>query len=57
MKFSLFLLEKAVRGTSNQNGDVLLEECCIHLETYNTLDEAQIAQKEYKQKTIILPSY
>jgi len=57
MKFSLFLLEKAVRGTSNQNGEVLLEECCILLETYDTIEEAQIAQKEYKQKTIILNSY
>jgi hypothetical protein len=62
MKYSLFLLEKQVyHGSSRDDfglfGDYVTEECCIHLETYNTLEEAQIAQKEYKQKTIILNSY
>lgn len=54
MRYSLFLLEKAVMHNSMV---VLLEECCIHLGTYDTLEEAQSAQKETKQKSIILQSF
>ena len=54
MKYSLFLLEKAILHNSMV---VLLEECCIHLSTFDTLEEAKSAQKEEKRKTIILPSY
>lgn len=54
MKYSLFLLEKAVMHNSMA---ILLEECCIHLDTYDTLEEAKSAQKETKQKTIILQSF
>jgi hypothetical protein len=52
MKFSLFLLERTFLGVEQ-----FTEECCILLKTYNTLEEAQSAQKEFKHKTIILPSY
>jgi hypothetical protein len=60
MKYSLFLLEKEVFITANYIGgkaSKITEKCMEYVETYNTLEEAQIAQKEYKQKTIILPSY
>jgi hypothetical protein len=51
-KFSLFLLERSVRGEKH-----LLEECCIHLDEYDTLEEAKLAQTQYDLKTIIIPTY
>ena len=51
-KFSLFRLEKVV-----QKHIPLVEKCFEYIDTYNTLEEAQSAQKEFKNKSIILPSY
>lgn len=35
----------------------LYQECFKYVETFNSLDEAKDAQKEYKKRTIILTSY
>lgn len=51
-KYSLFLLERAVGVTTR-----LLEECCIHLDEYDTLKEVKLAQTQYDLKTIILASW
>ena len=51
-KFSLFLLETEFGFMSD-----LYQECFKYVETFNSLDEAKDAQKEYKRRTIILPSY
>ena len=51
-KFSLFILEKPFYGSYSCTSG-----CFDYIETYDTLEAAQIAQKDYKQKTLILPSY
>lgn len=59
-KFSLFLLEKKYYMDSTYIGDftdTITEKCCIYVATFDTLEEAKLAQKEYELKTIILPSY
>lgn len=63
-KFSIFQVERVLHGYTWNLGrddeeisESLSERCFIYLDTYNTLDEAKIAQKELKQKSIILPSY
>lgn len=59
-KFSLFQIEKPYYGLSSYVGDfktVCIISCFEYINTYDTLEEAKIAQKEYKQKTLILPSY
>lgn len=59
-KFSLFRLEKPTIGynnTSYSDDSQLVQWCFEYIRTYDTLGEAKIAQKEYKQKTIILNSY
>ena len=55
-KYSLFLLERAVHNTVGGTTR-LLEECCIHLDEYDTLKEAKLAQTQYQLKTIIIPTY
>jgi len=55
-KFSLFLLERPVGHEYMQEGD-FVKRTFEFIKTYNTLEEAEAAQKMYKQKTIILPSY
>jgi len=62
MKYSLFLLEEHVylpreEDNSGLFGDRLLKEWCIHLDDYDTLEEAKSVQKDYNLKTIILTSY
>ena len=60
MKYSLFLLEKKYhKGLRyvGEVGSVLTEDCCIHLGTFNTLEQAKAEQKERAERTIILPSY
>lgn len=52
-KFSLFLLETEFGGFVS----CLYQECFQYIEAFSSLDEAQDAQKEYKQKSIILTSY
>lgn len=59
-KFSLFRLEKQYhRGLSyvGMEDSIMTERCFEYIEAYDTLEEAKIAQKELKQKSIILPSY
>lgn len=51
-KFSLFLLETEFGFMSD-----LYQECFKYVETFNSLDKAKEVQKEYKKRTIILPSY
>lgn len=50
-KYSLFFLEN-YKQTDNVIGQPLL-----YISTYTTLEEAQSAQKEFKNKTLILPSF
>lgn len=60
MKYSLFLLETTFYPQNTIVGEFrtsLLKECCIHLDDYDTLEEAKLAQTQYELKTIILPSY
>jgi len=60
MGYSLFRIEKKYHkglrslGTS---GSIMIEKCFEYLDTYDTLEEAEIAQKENKQKTLILQSF
>jgi len=62
--FSLFQIEQLIGGhiwnlgrddeqvtTSTSKG------CFRYIKTFDNLEDAKIAQKEYKQKSIILPSY
>ena len=51
-KFSLFLLERTFRGHED-----LSDSCFIYLDTYDTLEEAESAQKETNLKTIIIGTY
>jgi hypothetical protein len=52
-KYSLFLLEKHY----GEWGSNLTQGCFEYVETYNTLEEAKSAQKEYELKTIILANF
>lgn len=54
-KYTLFALEKRAGFFSEDY--MTSEDAFIFLETCDTLEEAQFAQKEYKQKTIILSSW
>lgn len=56
-KYSLFLLEKSIDSEYKLIGSYLSESCFKCVDTYDTLEEAQLAQKEFKQKTIILASW
>ncbi len=58
-KYSLFLLERKIHSFQyiGDFGNSITEECCIHLKTFDTLEEAKAEQKDYDLKTIILPSY
>ena len=51
-KYSLFQIEKII-----QRHVPLVEKCFEYVKTYDTLEEAQIAQKENKNRSLILPSY
>ncbi len=54
--YSLFLLERPVGHEYMHQGD-FVKRVFEFLQTFGTLEEAKLAQKTYKQKTIILPSY
>lgn len=54
-KFSLFRTEK-VEGESHPTF-MVVRGCFEFIETFDSLEEAKSAQKEYKESTIILPSY
>lgn len=53
-KYSLFQTEKIIDDRSTFK---TIEKCFIYLETFDGLEQAQIAQKENKNGTLILPSY
>lgn len=53
-KFSLFTTETII---AKQGDSLLTKREMDYIETFNTLEEAKSAQKEYEEKTIILPSY
>ena len=58
--FSLFRLEKNYFPVSSFVGEFnssIVERCFEFIETFDNLEDAKIAQKEYKQKSIILTSY
>ena len=59
-KFSLFRTEKSYFPVPSFVGEFsssLIEKCFEHIETFDNLEDAKIAQKEIKRKSIILPSY
>lgn len=53
-KFSLFRTEKPFESKSHFR---IKQGCFEFVNTFDTLEEAKLAQKEYKEETIILPSY
>jgi len=54
-KFSLFRVEKS---ENDQHPTFrIITSCFEFIETFNSLEEAKSAQKEYEESTIILPSY
>jgi hypothetical protein len=60
MDYSLFLLERNFYPQSTIIGEFraeVTEKCFEYLDTYNTLEEAKIAQKKIEQKSLILQSY
>ena len=60
MKYSLFRLEKTYhKGLRyvGEIGSVLTEKCFEYIDTFDTLELAQILQKENKNKTIIIQTY
>lgn len=52
-RYSVFLIERYYNGFSSD----FKESCFQYVATFDTLEEAKIAQKEYELKTIILSSY
>ena len=59
-KYNLFRLEKIFHEPSMYIGEftpVFTQSCFEYILTFETLKFAQSAQKEIKQKTIIIPSY
>ena len=59
-KYSLFRLEKVYhKGLKyvGEFGSTIMESCFEYIDTFDTLELAQLAQKEFKQKTIILTSW
>lgn len=63
-KYSLFQTEVFLGGYTwnlgrddEQTTEDIIERVFRYIGTYDTLEEAYIAQKEIKQKTLILPSY
>lgn len=59
-KFSIFRIEKRyIKGLKHigEFGSTVTEKCFEYLETFVSLEEAQLRQKEYKSKTIILSSW
>lgn len=60
VRYSLFQLERKYFNPLTYVGEIgtqLVENCCIHLGTFDTLGQAKLEQKERDFKTIILESY
>lgn len=54
-KFSLFITEKTENPT--HPAFKITKGCFEFINTFDTLEEAKSAKKEYEEETIILPSY
>lgn len=54
-KFSLFITEKTENDT--HPAWKITRGCFEFIKTFDSLEEAKSAQKEYEENTIILPSY
>ena len=46
-KYSLFLIKSPITGY----------ECFIYVDTYDSLDDARVAQKEVKNTSLIMKTY
>lgn len=53
-KYSLFAVETIL---AKQGDSKLIRNEMSYIKTFDTLEEAQSAQKDYEESTIILPSY
>ena len=59
-KFSLIQIERKVHISSSYIGEfnsTMIERCFVLLETFNNLEDAQLAQKENKNKSLIISSW
>ena len=59
-KFSLFQIEKRYhKGLSyvGEFGGMITEKCFIHIDSYDSLDDAKVAQKEFISKSLIMKTY
>lgn len=56
-KYSIFFLEEFIDREYAQIGTYLSKPCFEYIDTYDTLEEAQSTQKEFKNKSIIIPTY
>ena len=59
-RFSLIQIEKIYYPPLTLVGDFkgsVTEKCFIHLDTFAFLEDAQLAQKENKNKTLIISSW
>lgn len=56
-KFSLFKLEEEVHNNGTFVYNFVMKSCFKYINTFDTLEKAKVAQKELKEKSIILPSY
>ena len=64
-KFSLFQIEKSYYKTISyikqcyigEFGDMITESCFIYIGSYDSLEDAKVAQKEFKNKSLIIKSY
>ena len=57
--YSLFLLEEKIYPDNGigMTTSYFSKKSFQYVETFHTLEEAKLAQKDYELKTIILPSY
>ena len=59
-QFSLFRLERQYHKGLSYVGEfnsIITESCFEFVESFDTLEEAQLVQKGYKLKTKIIPTY
>ena len=59
-KFSLFQVEKKYRKMPIYVGefmDVITEKCFIYIDSYDSLEDVKVAQKELINKSLIMKTY
>lgn len=59
-KFSLFQIEKRYhKGLSyvGEFGSMITEKCFIYIDSYDSLEDAKVAQKEFISKSLIMKTY